>query len=72
MPIIKLELIQLIPGGIKDKQNSLFIKKYSERVPMKRMGKSNELNGILAFLIGDKSSYVTGQEFVVDGGLTTW
>ena len=28
---------------------------------MNRMGKSNELNGILAFLIGDKSSYVTGQ-----------
>lgn len=68
----KIRVNTIIPGGIKDKQNSLFIKKYSERVPMKRMGKSNELNGILAFLIGDKSSYVTGQEFVVDGGLTTW
>ena len=39
---------------------------------MKRMGKINELNGILAYLIGGKSSYVTGQEFIIDGGLSSW
>ena len=59
-------------GGIEDKQNKTFIKNYSKRVPMKRMGKINELNGILAYLIGGKSSYVTGQEFIIDGGLSSW
>ena len=39
---------------------------------MKRMGERNELNGILTYLISEKSSYVTGQEFVIDGGLTAW
>ena len=62
----------IIPGGIEDKQNKTFIKNYSKRVPMKRMGKINELNGILAYLIGGKSSYVTGQEFIIDGGLSSW
>ena len=62
----------IVPGGIKAQQNKLFIKKYSERVPMKRMGERNELNGILTYLISEKSSYVTGQEFVIDGGLTAW
>ena len=62
----------IIPGGIRAEQNKLFIKKYSERVPMKRMGKKNEINGILTYLISEKSSYVTGQEFIIDGGLTAW
>ena len=68
----KIRVNTIVPGGIESKQNKIFIKKYSNRVPMKRMGKVNELNGILSYLIGDKSSYVTGQEFIVDGGLTTW
>jgi NAD(P)-dependent dehydrogenase (short-subunit alcohol dehydrogenase family) len=68
----RIRVNTIIPGGIKDKQNKLFIKKYSERVPMKRMGNSFEVNGILAYLIGEKSSYVTGQEFIIDGGLTSW
>ena len=68
----KIRVNTIIPGGIKDKQNKLFVKKYSERVPMKRMGKSFEVNGNLAYLIGEKSSYVTGQEFIIDGGLTSW
>ena len=51
----KIRVNTIIPGGIEDKQNKTFIKNYSKRVPMKRMGKINELNGILAYLIGDKS-----------------
>ena len=39
---------------------------------MKRLGNTNELNGILTYLISEKSSYVTGQEFIIDGGLTSW
>ena len=62
----------IVPGGIKANQNKLFVRNYSKRVPMKRMGNTNELNGILTYLISEKSSYVTGQEFIIDGGLTSW
>ena len=39
---------------------------------MGRMMKSGELSGIVEFLLSDKSSYVTGAEFKVDGGWTAW
>ena len=68
----KIRVNTIIPGGIKANQNKKFIKNYSSRVPLKRMGKREDINGILEYLVSDNSSYVTGQEFVVDGGLSTW
>lgn len=60
------------PGGIENKQNTNFVASYSKRVPMKRMGKKKEITGILVYLLSDDSSYCTGQNFVIDGGLSTW
>ena len=57
-------------GGVKNKQNKNFLKKYSENTPMKRLAKKNEFNGLINFLISDASSYITGSNIVVDGGLT--
>ena len=39
---------------------------------MKRMMLKNELNGIVDYLCGSDSSYVTGSTFVIDGGWTAW
>jgi len=60
------------PGGIYNNQAAKFIENYSRKVPMNRMGHADELLGSLEYLLSDKSSYVTGQNIVVDGGFTCW
>jgi NAD(P)-dependent dehydrogenase (short-subunit alcohol dehydrogenase family) len=60
------------PGGIENNQDQSFIDDYASLVPLKRMGKADELIGALLFLASDSSSYVTGQNIVIDGGLSAW
>ena len=60
------------PGGIESGQNEEFIRNYSKRVPMNRMGTPDEIVGAVIYLASDASSYVTGQNITIDGGLTCW
>jgi NAD(P)-dependent dehydrogenase (short-subunit alcohol dehydrogenase family) len=62
----------VIPGGVFNEHNDAFVKAYSNRVPMGRMANREELLGIIMYLISNSSSYVTGQNFIVDGGYTAW
>lgn len=62
----------ITPGGIESGQNQTFVEKYAKRVPMNRMGKREEMVGALLYLASDASSYITGQNIIIDGGLTTW
>jgi NAD(P)-dependent dehydrogenase (short-subunit alcohol dehydrogenase family) len=43
---------------------------YEERIPMGRIGTPDEVADTILFLASDAARYVTGQELVVDGGLT--
>ena len=60
------------PGGILNKrlQTSRFIKNYSKRVPLNRMGNVEDLFTALVYLSSDYSKYGTGQNIIVDGGLS--
>lgn len=60
----------IAPGGIFNKQDSSFIKKINQLIPMGRMAKKNEYNGLILFLCSDLSSYMTGSVVVADGGRT--
>jgi len=46
-----------------------FAKNISARVPMKRFGQPDEVAGAVAFLASSDSSYITGEELHVDGGM---
>lgn len=60
------------PGGIEFDQDEKFKKVYASLTPMKRMMKKHELDEIIAYLCSKNSSYVTGANFIIDGGWTTW
>ena len=60
------------PGGILDGQAASFVEKYSEKTPLGRMGKAEEIVGAAVYLASDASSYVTGENIIVDGGWTAW
>jgi NAD(P)-dependent dehydrogenase (short-subunit alcohol dehydrogenase family) len=60
------------PGGIFRNQPELFVKRYLEKTPLRRMASEDDIRGAIAFLASDMSRYVTGQNLVVDGGWGTW
>jgi NAD(P)-dependent dehydrogenase (short-subunit alcohol dehydrogenase family) len=62
----------LSPGGIYEEQNADFVKKISDLIPLGRMAKSNEYRSAVQFLCSDASSYMTGQNIVIDGGRSVW
>ena len=60
------------PGGAESGQNEAFKQHYSARIPLGRMALREEMVNTLVWLASDASSYVTGQNIMVDGGLSTW
>ncbi len=67
----------LAPGWFKTKQNAVmyedreWVEYLCDRIPLKRPGHPQDLDGALVFLASDASAYVTGQTLLVDGGITT-
>ena len=60
------------PGGTWDrklKEDKELVEAYlNESVPMKRLGKAEEIADVVTFLVSEKSSFITGSNLIVDGG----
>ena len=65
----------IAPGFIKtemtDNLSDSVIESWTENIPLKRPGESNDVANLCLFLASDLSSYITGQVINVDGGLLT-
>jgi NAD(P)-dependent dehydrogenase (short-subunit alcohol dehydrogenase family) len=50
--------------------NPVLVDQVLKHTPMGRVGKPEEIAGAAVYLLSDAASYVTGQTFVIDGGMT--
>ena len=64
----KIRVNSISPGGIFRDQPISFIKKYLLKTPLNRMGNEKDVANAVIFFSSELSSYITGQNLVVDGG----
>jgi len=62
----------LSPAGVYVDQPKKFVKKISKLIPMGRMAHVDEYKGAVVFMCSDASSYMNGENLVVDGGRSVW
>ena len=56
------------PGGIKDNQPKIFMKRYKESCNSKGLLDGTDVSKLIMFLISDDSKYIYGQNFIMDDG----
>lgn len=62
----------LSPGGVFNSQDEIFVSKVNQLIPLGRMANKDEYRGAIQFLCSDASSYMNGQNIIMDGGRSVW
>ena len=62
----------LSPGGIYNNQPQEFVDRLTNLIPMGRMARKDEYKGAIVFLCSAASSYMTGENIVMNGGRAAW
>jgi NAD(P)-dependent dehydrogenase (short-subunit alcohol dehydrogenase family) len=60
----------LVPGGVQNNHDPEFVKRYTQRTPLGRMARPEDMVGMMIFLVSEASAYCTGQQYFVEGGWT--
>ena len=73
----KIRINCVSPGGLyghikgkKNQQSKKFIKRYSKKTPLLRLGEANEVAKLILFLTTKNASYITGSNIIIDGGIS--
>jgi NAD(P)-dependent dehydrogenase (short-subunit alcohol dehydrogenase family) len=67
----------IAPGWFRTEQNKVLYENKAwvdylvDRIPLKRPGQPDDLDGVVVFLASDESRYITGQTILIDGGIST-
>lgn len=62
----------LSPGGVFNGQGEEFVMRLTSLIPLRRMADVDEYRAAIQFLCSDASSYMNGQNVVMDGGRSVW
>ena len=62
----------LSPGGIYNSQSEEFVQRLTSLIPLGRMAHHDEYRAAVQFLCSDASTYLNGQNIVMDGGRSVW
>lgn len=60
------------PGGVSSGHDRVFEDRYRARIPLDRTAWVDAMTEALVFLASDAPNYISGQNIIVDGGLSAW
>jgi NAD(P)-dependent dehydrogenase (short-subunit alcohol dehydrogenase family) len=68
----KVRVNMITPHGVWNNHEDAFEKNFAQFSPMERLSYNHEVAGSLIYLLSEASSYVTGDNMLVEGGWTVW
>jgi len=66
----KIRVNCISPGGLFNNQNPKFVERYNRKTFLGRMANREDIKGLVVFLASDASPYITGENIMMDGGLS--